>query len=134
VNSRDKSRQIVIVAIVIAGVLAFAAVKSQGRTRDWRDGLPGAPIQLTTEASASTGRVSRAAIEEDQAQLANDLRSSGEDRTRAALRDTNALLAHLQQTSLSGAEVDRELRQTLDLVQRSGCASCSSLLAAALRH
>ena len=123
--------KMVYVAIVLAGILIFAATKMSGHTKDWRDGLSGEVLSMSTGPVASpAGGVAVAAIARDQGRLASDFALGAEVQMKVAIQDTNLLISDLN--ALPSDRRAQELRSALTLVRNRGCSNCANLLAAAL--
>lgn len=120
-------------ALLTAGLMIFIATRVNGHVKDWRDGLPGTQVAVVTGPTSNEpqARTRDAAIAADQRQLAADVGAPGAD-SHSIVRDTTALIADVNGPSVPSARRERELRSALSLVRSHGCASCTTLLSAAL--
>jgi hypothetical protein len=133
VTNQRTTFKIVYFAVVLAGILIFAATKMGSHTKDWRDGLSGQVLSMSTGpvATAAPG-VEVAAIARDQGRLASDFALGAQVEMKVAIQDTNALIADLDTVALTSDRRAQELRSALSLVRNRGCSNCANLLAAAL--
>ncbi len=130
-TNRGTINKVVWVALLTAALLIFAATRMGGHTKDWRTGLQDPVLAASTGPVAVPGPAV-ATIARDQRLLAADLGMGSEYHMKAAIQDTNALIADLDASSLPAARRAQELQLALSRAQNR-CANCANLLAAALR-
>ena len=77
---RDFMRQVLYLAVLVVGVLVLGAYKLGTHERDWRDGLPAAPVGIVTGAavSASPSTAIMTLLLADQTKLGKDIRATGD--------------------------------------------------------
>jgi hypothetical protein len=131
-TNRGTINKIVYVALATAGLLLFAATQMGGHTKDWRDGLQDPVVAASTGPVVTPAPAAAvASVAHDQRLLAADLGMASEYHMKAAIQDTNALIADLNAISLPSAQREQELQSALSLA-RNRCANCANLLADAL--
>jgi hypothetical protein len=129
-------KRTIYVALLIAGALVFGAVKMNGHTRDWRDGLPGSVVAVSTgvPSVAKQAVANDTLIADDEVRLTADLRSAPGSvlGPAAAIRDTGVLIEDLNSAAMTEVSRTAELQRALAIPQARSCAHCVSMLSAAL--